>query len=113
MLRDHLLLHSARLSTYKAVREEVRDILLARQAVAGPAPMDVGELGKGKAKGKTKGVKGKDFEKGKKGKGKQQAYRPDIVCHYCQKKGHIKKDCRKKAADDAKKAEGGAPEPKP
>ena len=58
-LKTHLVLHASRLSTFQLVREEVRSVLITRQALGqGPMPMDIGALdvkGKGKAKGKGKG----------------------------------------------------------
>src|SRR6266850_5694492 len=39
---------------------------------------------------------------GKKGKKDHSS----LTCHYCQKKGHIKPDCRKKKQDEKKKEEG-------
>jgi hypothetical protein len=44
------------------------------------------------------------------GKGKKKDH-SNLTCHYCQKKGHIQPDCRKKKKDDAdkkKKEEGGS-----
>jgi len=111
-LRAHLVLHAARLPSYQAVRDEVRSILQTRHALAsGPAPMDIGAVEKGKAKGKGKSG-GKDKGKGKsggkdKGKGKKEdaEKKPDsaMVCFYCHKKGHRKADCRALAADRQKK----------
>ena len=47
-------------------------------------------------------IKAKD-----KGKGRDHS---NLICHYCQKKGHIKPDCRKRKKDEAeqKKKEGNA-----
>ena len=120
-LRAHLVLHAARLPSYQAVRDEVRSILQTRHALAsGPAPMDIGAVEKGKAKGKGKSG-GKDKGEGKKGfasrsdsgKGfgkdaKDAAKKPDseVVCFYCHKKGHRKADCRALAADRQKKPAG-------
>ena len=44
-------------------------------------------------------AKGKD---GKGSKGKDKSSNPDaeIECHYCHKKGHRKRDCRKRIADE-------------
>ena len=89
-LKTHLVLHASRLSTFQLLREEVRSVLITRQALGqGPTPMDIGALdvkGKGKAKGKGKG-KNKD-----KGKANDK---PDAVmtCNYCGKVGHRKADC--------------------
>ena len=38
-----------------------------------------------------------------KGKGKNKKDHADLMCHYCNKKGHIKPDCWKKKKDEAEK----------
>ena len=57
-LKTHLVWHASRLSTFQLVREEVRSVLIMRQALGqGPMPVDIGALdvkGKGKAKGKVR-----------------------------------------------------------
>ena len=84
----------------------------------GPQPMDVGAIGKGKGGKKGDGKKGEakkvDGKGGKNngnngaGKGKGQGTQKfDGNCNYCKKYGHIARDCRKKKADDAQKAEEG------
>ena len=89
-LKTHLVLHASRLSTFQLVREEVRSVLITRQALGqGPVPMDIGALdakGKGKGKGKSKG---KNKDKGK-AKDKPDA---ELTCYYCGKVGHRKADC--------------------
>ena len=124
-LRGHLILHAGRLVTYDQVAEEVRNILVTRQALAplGVVAMDVGELeleaferkgkgkgkdgkGKGKHKGKDKDGKGKGKDKDKNDKGPDgkstDGKKDDImVCFYCHKKGHRKAECRAFAADKA------------
>jgi hypothetical protein len=123
-LREHLVMHSARLSDYVKVREEVRNIMVTRMAINNsPSPMDISALGKGKdgkgkgKDGKGKGKDGKGKDKGKdgkgkdgkgkdKGKGKDGNVSDDRVCFYCQKKGHVKADCRKLISD--KKKSGGS-----
>ena len=68
-LREHLVMHSARLSDYVKIREEVRNIMVTRMAInSTPSPMDISAFGKGKD-GKGKGGKDKDG-KGKDAKGK-------------------------------------------
>ena len=61
-LRRHVLMHASRLSTYPLVREEIRSIIMARETMNGPTPMDVsvykgkkdhGKRIKGKSKGKS------------------------------------------------------------
>ena len=47
-LRRHLLMHAARLSTHPLVREEMRSIIMARDTLTGPAPMDVSAVYKGR-----------------------------------------------------------------
>ena len=70
-IKDHLVMHSARLTAYGLMQREVVDILRSRQALNGPSPMQVDALTKaGKPKG-PKGNKGKGKgEDGQKGKGK-------------------------------------------
>ena len=51
-LRRHLLMHAARLSMYPIAREEIRSIIMARDTLTGPAPMDVSAVYKGEGKGK-------------------------------------------------------------
>ena len=85
---DALKTHLARFkpSNFQLIREEVRSVLITRQALSqGPAPMDIGALdakGKGKSKGKSK-------DKGK-AKDKPDA---EMTCYYCGKVGHRKADC--------------------
>ena len=80
-LRRHVLMHASRLSTYPLVREGIRSIIMARETLNGPTPMDVSAIYKGKEKGKEKGKKGKGKSKGKsddKGKEKDSAANPVI-----------------------------------
>jgi hypothetical protein len=81
--------------------------------------MDIGYVGgkKGKDhKGKGKdSVKGKDYGKGKdqgksKDKGKGKSQNKDVVCFYCQRKGHLKADCRKRLKDEQGKSGANAVE---
>ena len=83
-LRRHLLMHAARLSTYPLVREEIRSIIMARETLTGPAPMDVSAVYKGK---------GKNNEKDKE---KDPATNPDaeMICCCCHPKGRRKLGCR-------------------
>ena len=98
-LRRHVLMHASRLSTYPLVREEIRSIIMARETLNGPTPMDVSAIYKGK-KGKEKG-KGKSDDKGKE---KDPTANPDaeIICYYCHRKGHRKRDCRAFEKDSKK-----------
>ena len=88
-LRRHTLMHAARLSTYPFVREEIRSIVMARDTLAGPAPMDVSAVYQGKGKGKGRKGKGKGKGKDKdKNKEKDPAANPDaeMICYYCHRK---------------------------
>ena len=40
-LRRHVLMHASCFSTYPLVREEIRSIIMARETLNGPTPMDV------------------------------------------------------------------------
>ena len=78
-----------------------------------PQPMDIGALPKGKGRGekghgqpKGKG-KGKDQPKGKKsGQQGGAAGSSEKLCFYCNKPGHVKAECRKKAADEKAAGKG-------
>ena len=103
-LRCQVLMQASRLSTYPLVREEIRSIITARETLNGPTLMDVSAVYKGK-EGKEKG-KGK----GKKGKGKRARGRTTttgrrtMICYYCHRKGHRKRDCRTFEKDSKKGA---------
>ena len=113
-LRRHLLMHASRLSTYPLGREEIRSIIMARDTLSGPARMDIGAIHKGKGKGKSKEKKGKGKSKGKgKNKDKDPTTNPDVemICYYCHRKNHRKRDCRvfdrdKKGANAVEQAPG-------
>ena len=84
---------------------------MARETLNGPTPMNVSAILKGKKGkekgGKGKGKKGKGKGKGKiddKGKEKDPAANPDaeIICYYCHRKGHRKRDCRTFEKDSKK-----------
>ena len=62
---NEVLSDLVRLSTYHLVREEIRSIIMARETLNGPTPMDVSAIYKSK-KGKEKG-KGKRSNKGTSG----------------------------------------------
>ena len=71
-----------------------------------------GDKGKGKGKGKFDFGKGKSKGKGKsdskgKGLGKNQNSNSSIVCHYCGKQGHMKKECFKFQRDQNGQKGGG------
>ena len=74
-----------------------------------PTPMGIGALPKGEGKGGKKGDRGdqKGSKRGKPstkdGKGKMHPTtnpNAEKECFYCKKKGQMKSECRKKAADD-------------
>ena len=89
----------------------------------GTAPMEIDALqqwkgkgksdkGKGKGKGKYDFSKGKSKGKGKfdskgKGLGKNQNQNSSVVCHYCGKQGHMKKECFKFQRDQNGQKGGG------
>ena len=89
----------------------------------GTAPMEIDALqqwkgkgksdkGKGKGKGKYDFSKGKSKGKGKsdskgKGLGKNQSQNSSVVCHYCGKQGHMKKECFKFQRDQSGQKGGG------
>ena len=58
---------------------------MARDTLTCLAPMDIGAVHKGKSKGKSK----------EKDKEKDPATNLDaeVVCYYCHRKGHRKRDC--------------------
>ena len=71
-----------------------------------------GDKGKGKGKGKFDFGKGKSKGKGKsdskgKGLGKNQNPNSSVVCHYCGKQGHMKKECFKFQRDQNGQKGGG------
>ena len=80
------------------------------------------DKGKGKGKGDKGGKGGKhgDKSKGKGGKGKQDGGKgkgdsssasrslADVECHYCHKKGHYQRDCRKMRQDQAQRDKAAA-----
>ena len=74
-LKEHLLMNSAKFTSWNEFKEEITNIRRAKDASQGVAPMDVDGLAKGKPKGKGAG------------KGQQ-------TCHNCGKPGHYKKECR-------------------
>ena len=80
VLRDHLLMNAARLTTWTLFREELVEIIRVRQ---GPCPMDVG------------GVKGGGSKAGGGGGGGAQQQQRDRKCLNCGIAGHQAKDCRK------------------
>ena len=87
-LREHLLLHSERCSTYEAFRAEIDTIARAQTAnLMTAAPMEIGAFGGGKGTGKP-------FQG---------------TCDNCGMKGHKKKDCRKPGGGAYTGGGGGKP----
>lgn len=115
-MRDHVIRNSSRLRTYHDVRTELLEISRANRVLSQmPSPMDIGAApfkkgGKRKGKNPSKDGKGKNQKGGKgkeqkdhsnnKGKGGTVNPNADKQCHYCKKWGHLKAECRKKAADE-------------
>ena len=92
-LRDHLVMHSARIDSHEKLKQELFDIATAKSALgtaSTSSPMEVDALRRDKGKGK-----GKDKDKGK-GKGKKKKDSQDTdaskadktKCFYCGKVGH-------------------------
>ena len=84
------------------VRKGIRSIIMVRDTLTRLAPMDVGAVYKGKGKGK----KGKSKNK-EKNKEKDPATNPDagMICYYCHRKGHHKRDWRTFEKDKDKMGE--------
>ena len=104
-LSHHLLMHASRLSTYPLVCEELRSIFMARDTLTGPRHADRPGLGghrrHSQGQGQRQGKKGKGRNKSKgngkeKDKEKDPRTNPDaeMICYYCHRKGHRKRDCR-------------------
>ena len=124
--QEHLLRNATRLDTYANVVAELRTIIQAKTAINTDMQVDGGIGPKGK-KGDGKTGRGATWgggkqDHGKKGDGKTKGKNKDNDrdCHFCGKKGHIKKNCRAYAAklkeDKEKAAVGGVDdkgEPRP
>ena len=115
-LKQHIDLSISRLSTYKALRDEIINYSTARRTWTDPNAMQVDAVhvnvnqerqvdGSGSRSDKdksSKGGKGKS-KKGGKGteRGEKAANKFDGECRYCQKRGHKKADCRRMKSDIA------------
>ena len=118
-LEQHIDLSISRLSTNKALRDEIINYSRARRTWTDPNAMQVAAVhvnvnqerqvdgsgsrsDKGKGSKGGKGGKGKS-KKGSKGKerGEKAATKFDGECRYCLKRGHKKSDCRKMKSDIA------------
>ena len=91
-LKQHLVLNSARLTTWETLKAEINNVRRAQAAAnSTPQPMDLSAYGtqeldsfqKGKSRGKGKG----------KDNGKPKDDLPKTPCPICGKAGHWKKDC--------------------
>ena len=91
-LKQHLVLNSARLTTWELLKAEIDNVRRAQAAASStPQPMDLSAYGtqnldafqRGKSRGKGKG----------KDKGKPKDNVPTTPCSICGKAGHVKKDC--------------------
>ena len=115
-LQQHIDLSISRLSTYKALRDEIINYSRARRTWTGPNAMQVDAVhvnvnqerqvdGSGSRSDKDKGGKGGKGKSnnGVKGKerGEKAASKFDGECRYCQKRGHKKADFRKMKSDIA------------
>ena len=119
-IRNHLILHSRKCKTYQKCREEVRDILRAREA-AGTTPTMEDELHreakgkKGESRDDGKGSETSDLGKGNQYQGGKGRYGQNgnphsaKVCYYCDKTGHVKSQCRSRENDMKEAAKRGAP----
>ena len=86
-MRTHLNMNSHRLATFQDIKTEVTNVKQAQSAVkarSGDA-MDVDAF--------TKGSKGPS-------KGSRKKQDSEVVCWYCEKKGHRASYCRKKQRDN-------------
>ena len=120
-LRDHINLSLSEDTSYDQVREQILQFENVTQswnptrvqqqllmpslpsAAHQSSDMDVdaeGAVAQVKGKGKDKG-KGKPKGKEGKGGGSTSTADANTVCHYCQKKGHFQRDCRKMRADQS------------
>ena len=115
-LQSHIIRNSSRLKSLSDVKTELLEISRTNRVLQNlPQPMDLGAApwkkndkggkGKGKEKGKgsSKGSKSQD-QGGNKQKGQGSGSNnpnpyKDKECWYCNKKGHIESECRKKIAD--------------
>ena len=98
-LKQHIDLSISRLSTYKALRDEIINYSRV-EAVH----MNVNQERQGGSSGsRSEKDKGGRSKSKKRGKGKEREEKAvskfNGECRYCQKKGHKKADCRKMKAD--------------
>jgi len=105
-MAEHIILNSARIDTYKKLRDEVKEIIGVKKHLLGGSSQDISALtGKGK-KGKGKG---KGFGKDGPASG-QITIKFEGSCFLCGKPGHKKADCWHNATGG--KAGSAAPRPK-
>ena len=88
-IQQHLLKNFNRLDTFEKIKEEVLELTRASQYLQSQArPMELGAFPKGP---KGKGKKGKTDDRNA----------TDKKCNYCNKSGHLWKECRTRIADEA------------
>ena len=84
---NHFVMHASRLNTCASVCEEVRNIMFTRATLLNTAqPKDIRALEQGKGKQPSEGPREKANENPDK----------DVHCFYCWRKGHRKRECRKR-----------------
>ena len=123
---EHMQLNASRMVDFEQIKKEIERISQAQKTwdesttaqSASSNAMEVDAIWKGKGKGKGgktkegKSGKGKETKSGKakgvKGKnGKNPtAYSEQRQCYYCQRQGHLEKDCRQKKRDAESGAKG-------
>ena len=111
-MTEHIAMSSNRLDSFVKMKSEIVDIARTKAAVSRPSPMGIDAVYKGKSKNKGgKGDKGKGKGGKPKEKGKENSppHDPNVVCYYCNGKGHRKAVCRKRLADLEKAKSEGRP----
>ena len=113
-LKEHIGLSISRLSTYKALRDEIINYSRARRTWTDPNAMQADAVhvnvnqerqvdGSGSRSDKGKSSKGGKGKSKKVGKGKERGEREvtkfDGECRFCLKRRHEKSDCRKMKSD--------------
>ena len=87
-VEEHCTFHSARLSSYNQLRDEIDAYLSIKISSTGSIPMELDALSQNLPKGKGKGKRGKgESAVGSTATSKKQ------VCHRCGREGHWKSEC--------------------